>query len=810
MGKKSKKQDLKKILQQQTANSSATGASATDTSATDTSATDTSATIKLTFWHKFLPPMILSLITTVFYNASLKYPFQFDDLANITKKFDIRFSDPLSQWWKNRRWMGEWLNRMNFDIGRFEPFYYRLTNLILHISIGILVFFLVLEGCAYLKKQPFFAKHALAIATATAALFMLHPVQTQAVSYVIQARLEGLATLFVLTTLLLMLKAFQVKSNVLKYMLLALSLVVGFLSCGTKEIAIVSPLLAVLVDWFFLAEGDWASFKSRLWFHALFSFVIFATFVHYLSPKFISDAVQLKIVSGNNKGNILTEHAHDIIKSSHYFISSFKVILHYLLMFLWPAVISVEYDWKLSDGFFAPDAFFPFIILAALVSLAIYSFLKKRYSFFGFGFLWFLVCVAPRSSIIPSPELICDYKTYLPSIGWLFVLATVFVAITSFFMKKLKTIPMITYSLIPQIAVIILFAMPLGYAAMSRNTVWSSSVEFWKDISKKAPNKARGHNNLGVALSEAGKFEEAIPCYLEAIRLDRHYSDPWSNLAVAYSVKNETNRAISALKQAIKICPNYPEAYNNLGTLMIKKKNYEAAEKILRIAVKIRPHYGKAYFNLGRLYMDQKKPDLAWQHFKKATEGDLDTTEGFYTLGQISLKMKKYDKAAEAFQASLNRSNPSNIKHRNQISFNLANAYFMDKKLKKALPIFERLCKEEPTDHRYLYNLAETLYSKKEFVKAGKIFGRLASVPFGLAQANFRYANCLEKENRLDDARKALILLMQAKQIPEKMKTMVRREIGRIAIQQKINKGNCTLTMKDLRKAFSADLTTTT
>ncbi|MBU1007568.1 tetratricopeptide repeat protein [Candidatus Dependentiae bacterium] len=759
---------------------------------------------RLTIWYKILPPTLLSMIATAFYYPSLKYPFQFDDLANITKKFDIRFSNPLSGWWTNRRWMGEWINRLNFEWGRFDPFYYRLTNVVIHIAAGVLIFFLILEGCSRLKTKPFLSKNALLIAFTTAALFMLHPVQTQAVSYVIQARLEGLATLFVVATLLLILKAFQTNALIFRIPLIILALVVGLLSCGTKEIAIVSPFLALLLDWFFLAQGEWSSFKKRIWFHALFSFVIFAKFVQYFSPQFFSDIIQLKQTTANNRGNILTKHAHDTITSLAYLISEFKVILHYLVIFLWPLTMSVEYDWKLSESFFSPDSFFPFLILASLFALAVYTLMKNKYSFFGFGIFWFFIAVSPRSTIIPSPELICDYKTYLASVGWLFIIATSFAASLDWLLQKIKVTKPIVYKPIIQLAACTMLALPIGYGAMNRNVVWSTSVEFWRDISIKAPLKARGHNNLGVALSEENKFDEAIPCYLEAIKLDRHYSDPWSNLAVAYSVKGQTDKAIGALKQAIRIFPNYPEAYNNLGTLMIKKKNYDAAEKILRIAIKLRPYYGKAFYNLGRLYMDQGNMEQAWVNFEKATEGDLDTVEGFYTLGQVGLKLKKFAEAANAFTFALKRGQNVQPKQRDQILFNLANAHFMNKDYDKAQPVFELLCQASPHEHRFLYNLGETLYSKQDYAGAVEVFKKLSRPPFGIAQANFRYANCLEKLNLLPEARSVLQAINNSSSIPEKMKQMAQNEIGRITIQEKINKGNCTLTMKDLRQAFNA------
>jgi len=757
---------------------------------------------KISFWYKIFPPALLGMVTAAFYHSSLKYPFQFDDIANITKKFDIRFSNPLSQWLHNRRWMGEWLNRLNFDWGRFDPFYYRLTNLIVHIATGILVYFVILEGCSYLKKRPFFSKNALYIALTTASLFLLHPVQTQAVSYVIQARLEGLATLFVMATILLFLKAFQTQNKILRYALLPLFYTIGFVSCGTKEIAIVSPFLIMLVDWFFIAQEDWTSFKSRIWVHASFSLLIFGTFLHYLSAKFVSDIARLKFVTANNRGNILTENAHDLIRPLSFLISEFKVILHYLFMYLLPARISVEYDWKLSESFFAPDSFFPFLALCVIFSLAIYSLIKRKYSFFGFGVLWFFITIAPRSTIIPSPELVCDYKAYLPSVGWLFVIATCSLSVFNFVISKMRFLPKWFFQPIVQIALFVVWAFPLGYTSMQRNLVWSSTVEFWKDITEKAPKKARGHNNLGVALSEGKKYDEAIPHFLEAIRLDRFYSDPWSNLAVAYSVKNQEERAIAALKEAIRLFPNYPEAYNNLGTLLIKRKKLDQAERVLEAAIKLRPYYGKAYFNLGRLYIDRGNNEKAWVYFKKATEGDLDTKEGFFTLGQISLNLKKFDEAINAFEMTLKLGGNMPIEQKVQVLFKLANACFLCKKLDRAEQIFTQLCKLNPNDHRYIYNLGETLYTKNDFEKACKVFEKLSNPPFSFAQANFRYASCLEKQNRHDEAKNALNRIVEAKTLPEDVRKMADKEIGRISVQQKINSGNCTLTMKDIQQAF--------
>lgn len=748
-------------------------------------------------WQVLLPPSILVLLTTFFYYFSLNYPFQFDDIANITKKFAIRFDDPLERWWTNSRWLGDWMNRRNFDIGRFEPFYYRMFNLSIHIFSGIIVFYLVKSLCECLKEKTFFVNNATFIAFVSAGLFLLHPVQTQAISYVIQARIEGLATFFILSVILCFVKMSSSKSVLVKGLLGLLTFVVGLLACGTKEIVIVTPFLLVLVDWFFISQEQWSSFKSRLWFHVVFSAYIIGLMLHYLSPKFATDAITCSVVTGNNRGNILTPDPYDIITPFQFFISEFKVILHYLWMFVWPFGISVEYDWIAVKSFWSGEVLFPLIALLILVGFAFYFVSKKSYTFFSFGLFWFFISIAPRATIIPSPELVCDYKTYLASVGWLFVFAVVIVAVVNWILQFVKFPAEFVYVKYAPLATFSVLLLGLGVSTYNRNLIWSTCVGFWEDNIKKAPLKARAHNNYGVALSEAGRIDESIKSYLRAIELDKHYSDPLSNLAVAYSLKEETDKAIESLKAAINLCPNYPEALNNLGTLFIKKKQYEDAEKALSRAIELRPYYGKAWYNLGRLYLEQNQEEKAWCYFKKAVEGDLDNADGFFTFGQMSLKMKKYEEAVQAFQAVIK----GGVENEN-VWFNLANSYFMLKQYDQAQAIYEKLIKKNPLEGRYIFNLAEAMFAKNNFMAAFELFKKSTALPQPIPQAFFRITHCLEKMNKYDEA-KAHLADLEKINAPDEFKKIIGNEKMRLALQEQMIKNGNKISLTDFKKAVA-------
>lgn len=764
---------------------------------------------QLLWWQQLLPPTLLTLLTALFYWPSLRYPFQFDDVANITKKFAIRYDNPFERWWRNSRWLGDWLNRVNYQFGHFDSIYYRSVNLLIHIITGLLVFYVIRSLCRCLVNKPFFHKNASLLAFATAGLFLLHPIQTQTVSYVIQARVEGLASLFAVLLVFFFVQFALAKNRIIRWMCLGVMFFLSLPAWGTKEIVVVVPFLLFLVDWFFISQEQWSVLKNRLWVHLAFDLYFFALMLHYLTLKFPVDVASMNIVLTNNRGNILTEHAYDLITPYRFLISEFRVVLHYLWMFIWPFSASVEYDWRLSNGFFSAASFFPFLTLVSLYGSAFYAAFKKKYAFFTFGLFWFLICVAPRSSIIPSSELVCDYKTYLASIGWVFILAScivwLLVKVFDFFATIISTTSEVGMSKMVtelfrrevQICILSLVFIPVGIFSLMRNKVWETEINFWADSVQKAPLKARVHNNYGVALNEAGRIDESIEAYKKAIALDKHYSDPLSNIAVAYCLKNELDKAIESLKGALNINPDYPEAYNNLGSLYIKKQQYDDAERMLQKAVALRPYYGKAYYNLGRLYLDKKDEVVAWNYFKKATEGDLDNPDGFFTFGQMSMRLKKYEEAAHAFEQVIERGCSTD-----QIWFNLANANFMLARYDKAEPIYVKLVRDNPLEPKYIYNLAETYFIKKEYSKASELFKKITGLPQPLPQAFLRVAACLEKMNLYKEARGYLNDLLKIN-APDEFKKVVQNELMRINLQEKIKQGNGSIKLNDLKQAFA-------
>jgi len=259
----------------------------------------------------------------------------------------------------------------------------------------------------------------------------------------------------------------------------------------------------------------------------------------------------------------------------------------------------------------------------------------------------------------------------------------------------------------------------LGAATYQRNKVWSSSLEFWKNIIQNAPQKARGYNNYGVELSGINKHKEAIPYFKKAIKLEgATYYDPYTNLANSYAVMGDIDLAIATLEQSLNLNPYNAEAYNNLGAFLLHKKEFEFAKKSLDAALLIRPHYGRAMYNLGKLYLVQENLEEAWMWFKKAcTQADLDNDlRSFQLYATSSIYLKKYDDAIYACKKFLQFATDKN--DINEALFNLGNAYFLNKDLPNAEKVFEGLTVKFPADIRGWANLVETYIQMNQMQKA--------------------------------------------------------------------------------------------
>lgn len=702
---------------------------------------------------KISTPLIsvgLVCTTIIFYFSSLFYDFQFDDNLAILKQFAIRQANFISLFFSSTRWVGEWVNSINFTIGKFNPFIFRSTNLIIHLATTLLVFWLLLQLLSTNKKQSFFSMYRVAIAGISALFFALHPLQTQTVCYIIQGRLEGLSAFFVLATLISFIYATRAQKKWHSLMLFILMFCFAFLAYGSKEISVITPVLIILIDWFFIAQGSWTAIKKRLPLYALF-FAFTVGVYAYLKKKFLYDVLTFNTQIYNNVGNILTNSVADTIKPFPFLISQFKVIVHYLWIFVWPWAMSVEYDWKLCSGILAPDCLIPLLVLILVGGGIMFLLKRNKTNLLAFGLLWFFICIAPRSSIIPSGELLADYKTYLASLGIFFLFASGMV----YLLKKYRLMKW-------QFLFVVILTFILGLATWQRATVWRSDIDFWADILKKAPFKARAHNNYAIALLKQHKYQEAIYYLKQALQLQQgNYWDPYTNLSIAYANLGNIDEAIKSIKHALRINPRHPESFNSLGLLFQQQAKLDDAIKAFQVATVLRPHYGKAYFNLGQTYLMQESLEKAWQAFKDCCiDGDYDTvTDGFERYAAVSMHLEKFDDAIIGYQKILTL-DPSFPDAR----MNLANAHYFKGDYQQALDIYLQANTENPQDFRPLSNVAQVYLKLNMPETALEYFQKAREFPDAPLELELKIARCFDHMGQKDMARALLKKLAHQKE----------------------------------------------
>lgn len=689
--------------------------------------------------QKFVIPLLMGVLTILVYFSSLFYGFIFDDFPTIIQYFHIRVFDPIGMFFANPRWISRVLNQFTYHYWEANPIAYRVIDLAIHLAIGFMIFYIMLDLLSRFTRNDFVQKNAYVISLLTAGLFLLHPAQTQTATYITQMRLEGLVAFFTFLVLTTFLKALRSSQSNVRMAWFVVSYVSTAFAAGTKEIVVVLPALVVLIDWFFVAQGDWEDFKTRLWIHAGYFAVLFGTLAYMgIRPGYVARLAGSPL--RNNRGNILTQSPDVYISMFPYFISQFKVILHYMLIFVWPFGISFDYDMRLARSLFSLDVIVPAAILLSMTWWMFKRWLHDKADVWAFAFAWFMIAILPRASIFPSTELICDYKTYLSSFGALFALALVGAKCIEFVMTmiKEKESDMLMSKQMTQVVLGLLVLSCVGFASNQRNKVWSSDLNFWQDAVDHAPTKARGHNNLATALYEKGDYDGALKEFNLAIACDNNYGEPHVNLASIHQMRGDVDTALKHYARAMEIGEAHPEMFHNLGILHVNQQNNDVAAECFRQALDLRPYYSSAHKQLGKIYQIQGKQDEALRAYDSALAGDQPDAEVYYLKGTLCIERSNFQAALEAFE-KINRSYLDT-------EFQIGCAYYGLSQYKQASQCFAKAYASDPTNLVYTHNYAQALINCKEYDRALPLFeqcqnstqpGELPYVPVHIAKCKF-------------------------------------------------------------------------
>ncbi|MBF0556022.1 MAG: tetratricopeptide repeat protein [Nitrospirae bacterium] len=560
--------------------------------------------------------LIIAAVCVIIYSNSFKAPFMFDDYTNIIEKNVIKDigqdkdSYSLISPKANRRFVGVLTFALNYKLNGMDVAGYHVFNLIVHILSALAVYWLVMlifRTPFFETFDPFLGRGLTAFFTAL--LFAVHPIQTSAVTYIVQ-RYTSLATLLCLVSVLAYVKSRLTGSVPMRYALYTVSIISAIAAMRTKEIAFTLPVIAVLLEFLFL---DGKLIKRILYLLPLLltMLIIPISILANKSPEAanaLTIALNPKIIGSSLNLASITD-----ITRTEYLFTQFRVIVTYLRLLFVPVWLNLDYDYPVFRNFFKAEVVLSFLVVVSVFASAVYMLYKSlapnrsAARLYSLGILWFFIALSVESSVIPIKDVINEYRVYYPSVG--FFIAVIAVVV---WMVEKRGRPAKVYAISALSLIIVLFSA----MTMMRNEVWADRVKLWEDTARKSPNKARPHYNLGYDYIRQGRVDDAAREFQTAIKLKPDFADAYSNLGDIYAAQGRMDEALEAFKKAVQSDPNFAVAYNNLGTIYDERGQLEEAAANYRTAIRLKPDYIDARLNLGNLLIKAKQFNEAAMEFQ--------------------------------------------------------------------------------------------------------------------------------------------------------------------------------------------------
>ena len=636
------------------------------------------------FTKRTMPAILLVLLLgTIVYSNTFHVPFVLDDQSSIVNNAVITDLNNFFSGYRTgyeiltNRYVAYLTFAVNHHFFGLNIPAFHVVNLLIHLITALLVYILL----SLTFQTPYFQKTGQGMSPQSsvhsppffiplfaALLLVSHPIQTQAVTYIVQ-RVTSLATMFYLLSVVLYVKArlgmeLKVRSEesgvrseesgkdthsenvhgqIKPWLLIGGSTLVAVVAMKTKEIAFTLPLAIVLYEIFFF-HGAW---KRRL----LYLLPLLATL----------PIIPISILDFGGAGDEIMSGAGEQLRVGssmsrlEYLFTQFRVIVTYLRLLVFPVNQNLDYDYPVFTTFFTPPVFLSFLVLTGIFALGMYLFfvsrpkqqseLKSEFEYqalaqpqavsslaylrlIAFGIFWFFLTLSLESSLVPIKDVIVEYRLYLPFFGAAAAFATLF-----WLAVEKLTGPSSGKLLLLSAAILVLM---LGVATYKRNHIWGNPVRLWQDVVAKSPNKARPINNLGKALEGAGRRQEAFKTLARAIEVDPNYYKSYYNLADLYLVSDQPGKALQLLQTAIRLNPNFTEAYVSVGAALMRAGKFREVTIFLEQNLDRIAEYAEARFYLGASHAFLGNREAAMREL--AILSKLDASYAANLAGMMGLK----------------------------------------------------------------------------------------------------------------------------------------------------------------------------
>jgi len=479
------------------------------------------------------------------------------DLPKIISQNVIAGAGIVSNYWRpvlSTMFAFEW------QLWHGHVFGWHLVNTLFHIANAILLFFILLK---------LFDKRLLAFLTSL--IFLIHPLQTEAVSYV-NSLGDSLSVFFMFSGMFMYVKFLKKQNPKHDRNPYILSLIFYALALMSKETAFIMPALLILAEFILsplLSSRARPSAEVRL-----FGVKIFKNIWPHLVLAGLYILLRATALNFKNTFNLYDQQN---IFTTHIWIrviTFFKIIITYISLLFYPHNLHMERSLDPATSLSLP-VIAGGIIFLALTYFALFKF--KKYPIVSFGILWFFICLIPTSNIlIPINGLLYEHWLYLPMVGFWVALFSVVERVAEVFRPPWKPEGFRYVGL----ALFTFYLLLFTSTTLTRNREWHDPITFYNQTLQYAPTSYRVINNLGMAYADTNQTQLAIQTYNRALALDSTNPVAFHNLANAYKSLNQADLAIENYKKAIQLDPYFSFSYGALVNLYIDLGQKDEAQKL--------------------------------------------------------------------------------------------------------------------------------------------------------------------------------------------------------------------------------------
>ena len=582
-------------------------------------------------WLNLLPLLIVAAGMAAYW-TSFSGAFVFDDRKTILENERIRQLWPLTEVLGGRRPLVDLSLAINYTLGDLEVWGYHAVNLGIHVLAALTLFGIVRRTL----RAGGFAEGAAGSwpALAVALIWVVHPLQTQSVTYLTQ-RGESLMGLFFLLTVYGLIRAVGSSRGRRWYFLTVLVCACGMAS---KAVMVTAPVVALLYDRVFLARSFREVFRSRggLYSALATTWVVLAVC-----------GILQSVLAASPEQTVTVGFGYRGVTPVGYLLTQPGVILHYLRLSFWPSSLCLDYGWPVAVRALeiVPQA----VVALILLGLTVGAFRWCPWA--GFSGAWFFLILSPTSSFVPLKDLLFEHRMYLPLAG--VIVLVVFggrVFLRAVF-RRLRFAVVVRR--LVSVAVVVAVVTSLSYVTSQRNQTYRSRVSLWRDAAAKRPEQSRVHYNLANALYAEGEADEAITEYREALRLNPAHSRAYVGLGVALARQGKLNEAVREYRKALDINPAYVDAGYNMANALARQGRSEEAIDAYRKILLTDPHHVHTHCNLGLELANLGFYSEAVLEYRAALHLNPDSVEPLVNLGIALIRQVKHEEAIEPLRRAV-------------------------------------------------------------------------------------------------------------------------------------------------------------